>query len=255
MRKKTLGLFIVLMMMCISIFGSAYAETSGIPPEIKKSVEDDFKSYIPSLEQQKTQFGLEASDDTNLATLGDGYPYYVFHSNDILKSANSIESSLKFSGYIFPITVNSKPAGIVFAEADSAGVWKVLRISSDLDFEKLYKSTIQQRQLRDAKLIYDISTHVAGIVSEQDPQFTPLRENSALTLKQGENTSFTDLKEKVINSRDEKSSNSDEANYSGQPIASEKIKSTDTFFNIPVILTLIVCVGLIMLFTLRSRKN
>lgn len=116
-KLKIFSLSIILCILAFAITSNAcYAET---PTDIKSIAEKELKSKLPALNVDKKHFGLDNSDDVNNAMLGEGYPYYIIN-NSIIKNVESnpqsasIDQLFLFDGYVFPIRVGSKAAGLVY---------------------------------------------------------------------------------------------------------------------------------------------
>ncbi|WP_223068936.1 hypothetical protein [Paenibacillus caui] len=253
--KKTCCSLIIVTLLILTMFGNVYAETPG---DIRQSVEADFQNYIPSLNQTKKEFGLSDSDDFSKAILEEGHPYYRIAPQEKLSVASNVKDSLTFAGYIFPVSINLKPAGLLFAD-NAKGQWKVLKISSDLDFASNYKLVNEKFKSQKSKIIYDETLHISGVVDEDTSNFGALRPNPELGLTKSSITPFSELKKEVAKIRSKKQNSltaPDGATYAGGGHGDQPVKAVANT-NHPLILTLSVvtiALALCVFAILRKRK-
>ncbi|WP_018131142.1 hypothetical protein [Effusibacillus pohliae] len=173
---------------------------------VKSMIEADFLNYQKPLDAAKDNFGVNADDSFANAQLGDGIPYFVV-SNKIEANGNSFT----FGGYIFPIRVNGKPAGIVFATEEN-GKWSIFNIKNNTSFEqdlqdakKLLKDTDSAKLLYDQRFgLYIFAVqHVTG-----ESSIVPMRDHEFLKLKKHSFVPMADFEAKLDKLKKEKASES-----------------------------------------------
>ncbi|PWV95183.1 hypothetical protein DFQ01_12918 [Paenibacillus cellulosilyticus] len=136
MKKKMIGSFLlvftVMCFMCLnSILFAAPASQSPDPQNqiadnsIKQSILTDYQQhYASSLDSAKSDFNGSSGSFQN-ATLGNGIAYYQI--------ADDHTDPFIFAGYIFPIELDGKELGTVYANNDS-GEWKIFRVNNVKDY-------------------------------------------------------------------------------------------------------------------------
>jgi len=160
---------------------------------IKMAIVGSFEKHKPALELDKKNFGLSASESFANATLGEGVPYYVI-SSDFLNNDQSTDL-LSQHGYIFPIKVGNKSAGIVFVQ-EINGKYDVVGMQSYLAFEedianakKVFNDNMQ------TELVYDISLHLCALANKNN--IVPILDNKAYDLKKNKIASLETVAKKV----------------------------------------------------------
>lgn len=211
-KLKTFCLSIILFILSFTITGNVcYAET---PPDIKIIAEQELKQKLPALNADKKHFGMEDSDDVNNAKLGEGYPYYIIN-NSIIKTVEtnpqsaSIDQLFVFDGYIFPINVGNKTAGVMYLKQFN-GEWDAFQIASNLSFEKdmleARKKTNNlskqpnSKEEGDFKLIYDDAYSISGLAqkSVDGEFFVPIKKNSFLGINKNEVKALPEVTSKIV---------------------------------------------------------
>lgn len=164
---------------------------------IKLSAQKSFEAHKGALEVDKNNFGLTESESFSNATLGNGYPYYVI-SSDFLNNQNS-ENVLSFSGYIFPIKVASKTAGIaIVREID--GKWNVDEMISNSLFEKdIADAKKVFNKNTSTKIVFDDYLHLYALVDQKASDYTvlPMKDNAALDLNKHQEKLLSQSAEKI----------------------------------------------------------
>ena len=158
---------------------------------IKEAVEEKFEAKKPVLEIDKKNFGLSESESFSNATLGDGTTYYVI-STDYLDDQKGDPFTL--CGYVYPIKVGDKDAGIVKVQKVE-GELAIVGMSSYIEFEKDLKDA-QDMIANDTptKFIYDARFHISGFAIPRDSgyDFVPTQENMSFGLEKNKTKSFDD---------------------------------------------------------------
>ncbi|WP_037286393.1 hypothetical protein [Saccharibacillus sacchari] len=248
MRKIVVFWGLVISLFSLASLASANTD---IPNEVKTQVEDDFKTYMISLDNDKEHFGLSEDDEVTNAVLGEGYPYYVV-SKDFLNNLNS--DMFSFSGYIFPIEVGSKSAGIVFAEQQE-GSWKVSTIKSDLTFAQEIKSNSNLFNAKASKhsdfLVYDESFRMVAVTDGID-RFIPIKNNSTLSMRRNSELSVKNIGEQI---KLEYQNNNDNSSKSGSgDFSAQIVESKFSSLSWLLVASLIFISGLIVMKTRGSKK-
>ncbi len=146
---------------------------------IKSLIETDFEARRQQLDLDKKTFGLSESESFSSAILGDGVPYYVISSG-----------KLAFQGYIFPIKVGNKPAGIAEA-VFFQGKWMIVSMTNILTFEQEL-SDAKTLANAPAKLVYDPRYQLFGLVTENPAgnSIILMRDSLMLNLKKSDIKNF-----------------------------------------------------------------
>jgi len=155
---------------------------------IKASVAMQFEAKKPQLELDKYNFGLSASESFSTATLGEDTPYYVI-STDYLDGQKG--SYFVFEGYIYPIMVGDKNAGIIKVKIIE-GEPAIVEMSSYTGFEQDIKDAQKVVGNSSTKFIYDRRFHISGLAVPNDSgyDFVPTQENPSLGLEKNRIKSF-----------------------------------------------------------------
>lgn len=218
---KKLKIFSLSIILCILVFAitsnACYAET---PTDIKSIAEKELKHKSPALNADKKHFGLDDLDDVNNATLGEGYPYHIIN-NPIIKNmeANpqsaSIDQLFVFDGYVFPIRVGSKAAGLMFLKQID-GKWDAFQISSNLSFEndmKEAKSVLIKLKKQPSDnvqnnfiLLYDNVYAISGLAKKSldGEYFIPIKKNGFLDINKNEVKALPEITSKIAKVHKEK---------------------------------------------------
>ncbi|MBL0385278.1 hypothetical protein JJB07_01350 [Tumebacillus sp. ITR2] len=188
MKRILTTLFLVLFATCTlgliqqpAFAGSPEPKIQYADQKVKSMVEADFQNYKNSLEHTKDNFGVTEQESYSKASLGDGVAYYDLANNSDLSA-----DPLTFAGYVFPIHVQGKTGGIVFAQ-EKEGKWGVFYIQSNLTFEQDLAEAKKRIQADDSiKLVSDMSTALYAVSIESETGnsgILPMRDNLALGLK------------------------------------------------------------------------
>lgn len=196
-NKRFLILMLSLTMVMVSntlVFASEADDKEQIN-SIKMAIEGSFERHKPALELDKNNFGLSASESFSNAILGEGVPYYVV-SSDFLNNEQNAEL-LSHRGYIFPIKVGNKSAGIVFVQKindkyDIVGMQNYLKFEEDIsNAKKVFNDNMP------TELVYDIDLHLCALANKSKSNIVPILDNQAYELKKNQNASLETVAEKV----------------------------------------------------------
>lgn len=189
----TLSLLLISLVFAPSVFADNSVNMS---EEIKNQVLNQFDMRKEQLNIDKEHFGLY-EESFNDSSLGDPIAYYSISSNYLI--GNSTEP-LIFEGYILPIRVGDKGAGIVQVK-ETDGNWKIVQISSYLEYEKDNEDVEDNHdiQTNGNKYIYDEKFHLRGfvtpIVSSQlnEYNFIPTADNDLFGISKNESIALTEI--------------------------------------------------------------
>lgn len=179
--------------------------------EVKSSISQKFEDYKDALEVDKSNYGLNDSESFSEAVLGEGVAYYSI-SKESIENNEITEEPFTFRGYIFPIKLGDKSAGVVFATKED-GEWDISEVSSYLTFEKDFtaaKKLVENKTT--AKFIYDSKYQVRAFADKNSSGYNivPLKDNKALRLEKNEIKSYKDTADKIFEINKEKKNESDD---------------------------------------------
>lgn len=180
--------FMIIFIFTCNLFAQEINEKQQID-FIKASVEKQFEAKKPQLELDKNNFGLSESESFSNATLGEGTIYYVI-STDYLDGQKG--DFFAFGGYIYPIKVGDKNAGIVKVQ-DVGGEPAIVEMSSYSEFEQDMKDAKKIITANSATIfIYDKRFHISGFAVPNDSgyDFLPTQENLSYGLEKNKMKSF-----------------------------------------------------------------
>jgi hypothetical protein len=217
---------------------------------IKTAVESDFSKYQKTLDNAKQNFGKTGDETYAAAHLEDGTPYYVATENG---------KDFVLDGYIFPIELNGKPSGIVFAK-QIGGHWAVFNIKNNLSFDqdiKDIKGLLKKND--DAKLIYDpaLSMYSVAVHHETgEDELISMKEDTALGLHKNQAVKLKDVQEKLQKIQSERKLPADNngAVQAGGP-GSGQSQSNYLKMNLGISASVIVVLSLMTIFLIKRRKS
>jgi hypothetical protein len=225
---------------------------------VKAAVEEQFfKNFANSLDSSKKDFSVQGEDSFHKALLGDGIPFYKIST----KNGNNDELFI-FSGYIFPIKLNGKSTGIVYAINDN-GTWKVDHIENDAKFEQNISDANKNLKNGDtSRLIVDPSYEVKALVVQNSDgeSLLDINSNSNLKLQKNKAVPISEFKETLKKVKEEKgkisSTNKDGEQQSGSGQLPVKTSSKD-WGRLSIILFIIFIISLIPTVYLirKNRRN
>jgi len=140
---KRLVFWVVNILVISTIVWSIPVDAKFASTDIRDQIKQDFESYIPSLEKDKKNFGMDEDDQADQVKLGEGYPYYKVAVSFLKQSAVAeevySEDILEMAGYNFPIYLKGQSVGVVHGVLEE-GKWIVDVISSDFSFERTWRA-------------------------------------------------------------------------------------------------------------------
>lgn len=190
---------------------------------IKMTIGESFEKHKAALELDKNKFGLSASESFADATLGEGVPYYVI-SSDFLNNEQSPDTLSKY-GYVFPIKVGKKSAGIVFVR-EIDGKYDVVGMQNNLTFEEDIANA--KRIFNDnmpTELVYDKRLHLYALANKTKHSIVPLLDNEAYGVKKDKIMSLETAAKKVREKHNEMKQNPEKfgvMGYEGANSSQEK---------------------------------
>ena len=251
--------YIIALLLCV--FGLALSGTfvyAQAPLDVQQAAQKSLGGFVPTLNQEREHYGLTQTDPVETASLGEGYPYYrvsvpavkAYESGNVPTLSQLYIPS---GGYIFPIKVGNKQAGIAYVE-NVNGKWQVVQISSNLTLESdLASAKAKIKQIlavenlpSDTTLIYDQSFQISALqVHSSNGEFImPLVQNDSLDLKKGELKPLKDHADKLQSAYKARISN--EPTFSGSA-ANDAQTKTNSWDWPMIILALIIALGVIVL--------
>lgn len=250
--KKTIILFFTVAIALFSLTSLVFAANNEVPEDVKKQVEADFENYKVSLNNDRENFGLSVEDDALSSVLGEGQPYYVV-SKDFLDGNNT--QLFTFAGYIFPINVGAKSAGIVFA-VQQDGEWKVDSIKNDITLGQDIQNNISSLENSNQFLVYDQSFRLVALTDGAE-SFMPLKKNDMMGINKNDEISIKEVGEqiKAVYEINKQHHTDTKSGTGGASIASENPKETSSpIQQLPYII--VGCAaGALILFALIIPKN
>lgn len=202
MNKHLLLILIVISIFAFTspTFASGITFTSPLAgPVIKSEIENELARYNVSLDHSKNEFGVGADESFSEAKISDGIPYYV-----VANSTTSNENEFMFAGYIFPLQLNGRPAGLVFA-TQSNGTWKIFNIKNSLTFDQDLSDAEKLVNTSDvSKLVYDMIYGLNALVVTSETgskKVLPLKSNQSLHLEKNKFVSMPDFQSQLQNIR------------------------------------------------------
>ncbi|WP_145949486.1 hypothetical protein [Paenibacillus sp. Y412MC10] len=252
MRKIIIYLFAVVIT-AFSLTSIVSAASVEVPAEVKKQVEADFENYKVSLHYDRENFGLSAEDDALSSELGEGQPYYVV-SKDFLDGQDS--QMFVFEGYIFPINVGSKSAGIVLS-VQQDGEWKVDSIKSDITLGQDIQNSSNSFDKSNQFLVYDQSFRVVALTDGQS-SIMPLRNNNLMSINKNQAIGINEIGEEIksayeFNKQQFEKTKSGTGNSSNLP---ENSKSDTSAQKLTYVTYVIVgCAAVSLILFIKTRKN
>ncbi|KKO52044.1 hypothetical protein [Paenibacillus sp. DMB20] len=250
--KKTIILFFTLAIALFSLTSIVSAVSNEVPEDVKKQVEADFENYKVSLNNDRENFGLSVEDDALSSVLGEGQPYYVV-SKDFLDGNNA--QLFTFSGYIFPINVGSKSAGIVFA-VQQDGEWKVDSIKNDITLGQDIQNNISSFGKSNHFLVYDQSFRLVALTDGAE-SFMSLKNNNMMGINKNDAIGIKEIGEQIKAAYEINKQHTETKSGTGGPsIASENPKQTSSPIQQLTYIIIIGCAaGVLILFALIIQKN
>lgn len=249
--------FLVLMLTVAVVLMSAnFAFANGLEEKkqiesIKLSVEKSFNGHKGALEVDKKNFGLSDSESFSNATLGNGFPFYVISS--VFLNSQSSENAFSFGGYVFPIKVGKKAAGIVVVR-EINGKWDIAEMINNFTFEqdiadakKIFKDNST------TKLIFDDYFHLYALVVQNNSGYNilPIRDNETFDLKKHQVKSLEESAEKIRTYHKERIK--DKMKLGGG--TDETTRSQDRNLNYIIIGLTIIAVSAASFSVIKKRKN
>ncbi|MEQ8176044.1 MAG: hypothetical protein ABRQ26_13370 [Syntrophomonadaceae bacterium] len=153
--------------------------------DIKSSIETQFQTKSEGLNLAKENYGLRDGESFSTAKLGDGVPFFRL----------SQTQSIKHSGYIFPIIINNRSAGIVVVE-QYQGKWQIFDIVSDLSFDQDIKEAANQiRGEITPLLVYDPEWQLYALIiqNQSGDELIPVRDSQHLGIRKYEKKPLVDI--------------------------------------------------------------
>lgn len=185
---------------------SAYAKA---PEEVIVSIEQDFKTYTESLNNNKESFGLTEKQSFSQAKLGEGYSYYNLSTSVLSQELSSItpDNFIDPAGYLFPIQIDKvTTGGVIFAE-NKDDKWKIRNVANNhtLDEDLAYAKSILGDET-EYPLIYDQSYGFVALLADLDDDYKiiPLRDSETLNLQKSSVYSFQEVANKLHQAQLEK---------------------------------------------------
>jgi hypothetical protein len=215
---------------------------------VKSEVQADFAKYQKTLDNAKDKFGQNGNESFSSATLGDGIPYSIM----------TADGNFTFDGYIFPIELDGKTSGIIFAK-EINGQWGVFNIKNNLSFDqdvKDVKNLLQKND--DPELIYDPALSIYAVAVHHQSgkdELISMKDDSALGLHKNSPVALTDVQTKIKNVMGERklqpNNNSVvQAGGSGYAGSNHQLK------NISVTASAVILIlGMISIIVIRKRRQ
>lgn len=251
MSNKLLRI-ILCMFSCFFIISSGAAFAS-VPTDVQKQIDVNFELHKPVLEGDKKNFGLTNEESFTNSKLGKGYPVYTL----LPKESRIGDQIFTFNGYVFPIKVGQKSAGIVLANKVD-GKWVIIGGASNLTFEEDIKEALKGDKDNDSvKIIRDQSVGLYAM-SYQKPDgetIIPLRDNPHLNVKKDIAKKPKEIADSINNYEKENKNASPEIEGGGAGILGK-----NDGFNQPKSLLGVTVIGIFALSSLlfvilKRRKN
>ena len=199
--KSTLAFLLTFLIVIIFnnyTFASQLSDNSQID-SVKSSIAQNFEQKKIVLEADKSNFGLSDSESFLKAILGNGVPFYSISTDSIINNKISTDP-FTFRGYIFPIKVGNKPAGIALV-AETNAKWEIVDVTNNLTFEKDFadaETLIQDKST--AKFIYDPRYNLYALADQKTSGYdlVPIKDSGMLDLKKLEVKSFNGTADKIM---------------------------------------------------------
>jgi hypothetical protein len=154
---------VFLMLSSSAVYASEWDEKQRIDA-VKSSIQKSFEYYKNPLDANKTVYGLTGSESFTSATLGDGVPYYIVSSDDPVPKQIA-KDDFSFDGYIFPIKIGNKSAGVLFAKKLN-GNWSISKVTSYATFEQDIAGAKQLLQSTPSPmLVFDEKLGIAALIT------------------------------------------------------------------------------------------
>lgn len=253
--KKTIILFLTIVIALFSLTSLVSAASNEVPEDVKKQVEADFGNYKVSLNNDRENFGLSVEDDALSSVLGEGQPYYVV-SKDFLDGNNA--QLFTFAGYIFPINVGSKSAGIVFA-VQQDGEWKVDSIKNDITLGQDIQNNISSFEKSNHFLVYDQSFRLVALTDGVE-SFMPLKNNDMMGINKNNAIGIKEVGEQIkaayeVNKQVNKQHTETKSGTGDPSITSENPKETSSPVQQLTYIIIGCSAGVLILFALIIPKK
>lgn len=193
-----------LKVMAISILCLMFMATTAfatVPKQAKDIAHEQIKYWVPSIENQKTNYGLTDSDNISEITLGEGFQvhYSTMESHDNVcngKEGLPLDQIYKSQDeYVFPFFVNGKPTGLVWVGKDG-GNYNIYGISSHDEFPswletakgKIKEKFGKEYRNDELKFVFDRALNVRGFALKNGVQeyLITVHDNGTLGLKKFE---------------------------------------------------------------------
>ncbi len=164
-----LAVMVCLLVLMQTTIAKAVELENQIPLDIseKNYIEQSFEESKAPLEVDKMNWGLSETESFADATLGAGIPFYIF-SEDFLNSKQGEDQALILAGYVFPVKVGEKPAGIAVYRYINGKLTKA-EMGSVSNFEQ---EVIEGKKILKAeqneKLIYDMNNYVIALAARSE---------------------------------------------------------------------------------------
>ncbi|MEQ8175559.1 MAG: hypothetical protein ABRQ26_10885 [Syntrophomonadaceae bacterium] len=172
--------------------------------DVKSSVETQFQTKSEGLNLDKVNYGLNDGESFSAAKLGDGVPFFRL----------SQSQSLKHSGYIFPIIINNRSAGIAVVE-QYQGKWQIVDIVSDLNLDRdIKEATKQTREGIPTLLLYEPGLQLCALIiqNQSGDELISIRDSQYLGIRKYEKKPLADIVN-IINEINRSSHNPDSMGY------------------------------------------
>lgn len=229
---------------------SAHGINSVAEPSIKAEVESDFSKYQQTLDNTKENFGKNGDESFAAAHLKNGIPYYVATEN---------VNDFVLDGYIFPIELNGKPSGIVFAKQND-GHWSVFNIKNNLSFDQDIndiKGLLKKND--DTKLVYDPALGLYSVAVHHETgedELISMKDDAALGLHKNQAIKLNDMQEKLKKIKSERilPLNNNGAVQAGG-LGSSQNETVHQKMSIGISALVIMILGSITAFLIKRRKS
>lgn len=181
----------LLLIIFITPVSAAIPDNKTEMESIKSSIQQAFEYRKAQLDLDKKHWGLSESESFKDAILGDGVPYYNFAS-DLQDKINISNNDFVLVGYIFPIYVGSKPAGVVYVR-EVKGKFDIVEMSSYLTFDQDIKEA--QSQLKaDSNTLFllerGLNIRALVVQEESGMDMIPISDNKELGLVKNRRVPF-----------------------------------------------------------------
>ncbi len=193
MKHKWLVLILsgLLLLLSINPVLAVTPDEKSIIDEVTPTAQKFVKDRSPGLDLDKKHYGLSEAESFADGTISDGIPYYYI--SETITNSNQISKDIfSLGGFMFPIIVNGKQAGVVDVR-NIKGKWDVYGVFSNLTLEQeLREAKSQVQDISSTMLLHDEFLGIRALLVTDGDKFDmiPLRSNDSLGLVKNEKVSF-----------------------------------------------------------------